>query len=756
MIIQQEKRFKLNKIYALIVLAGSSYLQVIQYVHAVDLNNNLSNVEIQNQDTVLPSAKDKTALAVNVTPSQVTSLAPIIITATRTPLPQQQASASVAVISAAQLQNQQLQVNLSESLVQVPGIQVQNRQNYAQDLQISMRGFGARSAFGVRGVRLYVDDIPATMPDGQGQTSNIDLTSAQQIEVLTGPLSALYGNSSGGTILVNTEQGTYPPSVTIAAAASDATYRFNIKAQGAGKDDTAPQYVLSRSRFDTDGYRQHSAATKDLTNAKLTWQLNDDSQIKLILNQVDIKADDPLGVTRDMWQGNPKQVVANAFTFNTRKTVAQTQGGLVYEKPLSDTQTARAVLYYGQRDTVQYQAIPVAAQANPKHAGGVIDLGRDYYGVDLRWTLKDWLPNSTLVAGLSYDNLQEQRQGFENFTGSSAKPVQLGIKGQLRRDERNQIDNLDPYLQAAWQFLPQWRLDAGLRYSTVHFESDDYYVNASNPDDSGEQDYQKLLPSLALNWQPKAGVNIYTAYARGFETPTFNEISYRADGNSGLNTTLQPASSDNFELGVKNSLYGGLITAVIFHTVTKNEIIAATNDNGRSSFRNAGTTRRQGLELAWTKKLAKNFALNAAYTYLDATYRDTIAKSNMNNPSEVKGSELVLKRGNQLAGVAKQSAYAALNWNTKSGWLAGAELRHLDKIFVNDSNSDAAPAYTIGSVKTGYQWQFKQNTLQSFVRIDNLFDRKYVGSVIVNEANNRFFEPASGRTWTAGLSMTFQ
>lgn len=683
--------------------------------------------------------------------SSIQTLPTIVINATRTDSTQQQTSASAYRLDASTIQNNQLQINLSESLGQVPGIQVQNRQNYAQDLQISMRGFGARSTFGVRGIPLYVDDIPATMPDGQGQTSNIDLSSIDHIEVLTGPLSAIYGNSSGGTIQAFTKEGENPPSVTAQiAAASQNTRRYNVQAQGGGsglsKGLGTPSYVLSQSHFTTNGYRDHSETTKNLTNAKLVWDLNNDSRLKVIINSVDLKAQDPLGLSRDAWQQNPESVDSRALEYNTRKTVQQTQGGVVYEQQLNDQQSLHAMLYYGQRDTVQYQSIPVIVQKKSQgQAGGVIDLGRNYYGTDLRWRANDLIGSkpTTLIAGLAYDTMDEDRKGYENFIGMGASQ-HLGVQGNLRRNETNTIWNLDPYLQASWQFLPLWKVDAGLRYSTVHFDSNDHYISVNNPDDSGNAKYSKLLPSVALGWQAQDNLNLYASYARGFETPTFNEISYRSDNNgvasTGLNFELKPSVNNTYELGAKTQLADGLLTAAVFQTTTQDEIVTAQNSNGRSSYKNAGRTKRNGFETSWNGTIKNDLKANMAYTYINATYRDS------------SGSFI---NGNYLPGVAKQSAYAGIEWAPRQGWQAGADINYLDKVYVNDENNDAAPSHATTGLHAGYVWQLPQWTIRSYGRIDNLFDKSYAGSVIVNESNQRYFEPADGRNWSTGVSLSF-
>lgn len=621
-------------------------------------------------------------------------------------------------------------VNLTETLQGVPGLQLNNRENYAQDLQLSMRGYGARSTFGVRGIRLYVDGIPATMPDGQGQTSNIDLSSLDHIEVLGGPFSSLYGNSSGGAILTSTKQGEGKDSIELGySGGSHNKSRVDVVAQGGADKANEPSYVVSSSYFDTDGYREHSAAQKVLSNAKLTWDLEDGSKVNWIVNHVDIHADDPQGLTRAQWQENSKQQVPFLKQFDVRKDITQTQTGLTWSKPLNDQNELYAMAYAGQRDVVQYQSIPSSTQANLRHAGGVIDFSRDYYGTDLRWTGKELLPNTRFTAGLAFDSMDEDRKGYENFDAGG----NYGVKGNLRRDENNTLWNLDPYLQASWNFLPAWTLDAGLRYSNVHYESKDHYIKAGNGDDSGKTDYDKVLPSAALSWAITANVSSYISYAKGFETPTFTEMAYSA--NDGMNFNLLPASSDNYEWGVKAQNAWGNFTAAVFQSKTQNDIVSAGTIDGRATFKNADRTLREGAELSWNKTLWRDLNTRASYSYINAEFAG-------------------IQSGAKIPGIAKNQAFAALGWQPETGFNAGIDVRYMDKVYVDDANSDAAPSYTVVSANAGYVWKQADWKVRTYVRADNLFDETYVGSVIVNDGNGRFFEPADGLNWSAGLSIT--
>lgn len=517
--------------------------------------------------------------------SDVAKLPTLHVEATRTDTGYLQTPASVFRIEAPQVDSSS-QVNLTEVVKGIPSLQIRNRENYAQDLQLSMRGFGARSTFGVRGIRLYVDGIPATMPDGQGQTSNIDLSSLDHVEVLTGPFSSLYGNSSGGTILTSTKEGQGKDSIELSySGGSHDKSRVGLVLQGGAKGANEPSYIISSSYFDTDGYREHSGAEKVLNNAKLSWNLDDGSKINWVTNYVKIHADDPQGLTHDQWNANPKQQVPFLKQFNVRKDIEQTQTGVTWSKPINDKNELYAMAYLGNRQVTQYQSIPKSTQdASINHAGGVIDFERNYYGADFRWTGKELLPNTTLSVGVALDAMDEDRKGFENFNLVNGQPS-YGVKGNLRRDEDNTLWNIDPYLQASWQFLPTWRLDTGVRYSNVHYKSEDNYL--SNGDDSGKTDYDKVLPSVALSWQILPELMAYVSYAKGFETPTFTEMAYRPDGQSGFNFDLTASTSDTYETGLKSQNQLGDFTLAVFQTKTKDDIVSAGNSNGRSTFRNA-------------------------------------------------------------------------------------------------------------------------------------------------------------------------
>lgn len=653
--------------------------------------------------------------------------------------------ASASILDGAQVRDRQLQVNLSEGLGGVPGLQINNRQNYAQDLQLSVRGYGARSTFGVRGVRLYVDGIPATMPDGQGSLSHIDIASLERVEVLRGPYSALYGNSAGGVVSVFTETPEGRPFVEGGVSfGSDGQKRLAAKA--GGQTAQGLSYVVSASRFLTDGYRDHSAADRNTANAKLSTAIGDDARLTIVANTMKTDAQDPQGLTWAQYRANPRQAShradngeAVAEKFNTRKSLEQTQVGATYERRLSASHSVALTAYAGHRSMEQYQSIPKATQtSNPAHAGGVIDMSRDYAGLDARWTGKfaDAVIPVTVTAGLALDYVEEDRQGYESFVGN-----ELGIKGQLRRDEKNTISNTDPYVQASWKLAPTWTLDTGLRYSRVKFEIDDHYINGTdNPDDSDSNTHSKWLPVVALSHQLSPSDTIYASVGRGFETPTLAEMSYRNDGGSGMNAALRPSVSTQYELGYRQRLTGdvkGMWSAAIFHSSTDDEIVSAGSNGGRTTYRNAGETRRYGAELQADIQLSRQWEVQAAYTYLNAEFRE----GNL--------------AGKMLPGLSKQNAFVGVNFHPTPAWRLGVAAQHSGKVFVNDANAQAAPAFTIASASVGYTKNLGDWTLNAFARVDSLFDRQYVGSVIVNDGNDRFYESAPGRTWATGVNLRY-
>jgi iron complex outermembrane recepter protein len=668
----------------------------------------------------------------------------VVVTATRTERPQLDVPASTDVLERDEVRDTNLRVNLSESLTRVPGLVVLNRQNYAQDLQISVRGFGARSTFGVRGVRLYADGIPATMPDGQGQVSHFALNATDRIEVLRGPFSALYGNSSGGVIALTTRLTPGPNEFELATAAgSYDTWRLGINASGG----TAPYaYAIDASRFSTEGYRDYSSATRDVVNVRAAALDTPLGRLRVTLNALDIpQAEDPLGLTRAQWQDDPRQASPQALQFKTRKSTEQQQLGAQLAGDFAQQWSYQAAAWAGRRSVTQFQAIPVAVQAPPNHPGGVIDFDRTYGGVDARvqWALDA----AVLTLGVDVERLDEDRRGFENFV-LQPTPV-LGELGRLRRDESNVVESRDIYAQAESEIGARWRLLAGVRASQVEFRGDDRFF--ANGDDSGRARYDSINPTIGVVYRPSLSTSVYASYGRGFETPTLNELAYRPDGSAGFNTALEPARSNNYEVGAKaawsRTLSGTLAAFVID---TENDIVVRTNAGGRSTFANAAATRRRGVEGSLNWNAWSNFSLYASIAAVRAEFADPFLTC---TAAPCLQPTILVPAGNRLPGIPAYTSFIEAAYRVRETDITLA-WRAQSKISVDDRNTDDAPGYGTVNLAVARTFAVGQAKLRAFLRIDNVLDARYIGSVIVNEANGRYFESAPGRIWLLGLDVS--
>lgn len=672
----------------------------------------------------------------------------IVISASRgAPQKAKDTPASIDVVPAEVIQTGQLQVNISETLSRVPGLVAQNRQNYAQDIQISSRGFGARSAFGVRGLRLYADGIPATGPDGQGQVSHFDLSTASRIEVLRGPFSSLYGNSSGGVISIFTADGGTKNNVELSTVmGSYGTHRTGAQMSGT---EGKVQYNLSAGLFDTGGYRDHSAAKRQNLNGKFKVNVSDDTKISFVINSVAMPdVQDPLGLTRAEMGANPRQATGVAYIYNTRKSVEQTQAGVVLDHRIDSDLKFLLTAYTGQRATQQFQSIPSTTQIAVTSPGGVIDLKRSYQGVDLRMIQKTRLLDKplTLTYGLSTDRLSEGRKGFQNFVGAT-----LGVQGALRRDEDNLVRSMDQYVQAEWFLADRWSLSAGLRHSRVNFDSQDKYIVTGNGNDSGSVSYQANSPALGIVFHATDATNFYASVGKGFETPTLNELAYRVSGGTGLNFNLNSSTSNQWELGIKSQLAPGWrLNTAYFQAKTANEITIAANTGGRASYQNVGSTKRDGLEAALDGRLSETWTTHLAVTYLNAVYASDFLTC---TGTTCTAPTVAVSSGNRLPGIARASLFADLRWQAKDKRVETAlEWRYMSQIYVNDNNTDTAPQVSLFNARVSLLQKMGDWSIKEFVRIDNLTRRVYAGSVIVNEGNSRFFEPAPGRNWVIGVS----
>lgn len=671
---------------------------------------------------------------------QAQTLEGVVVTATRAEQRSFDAPAAIQSVDRDTIENAGPQVNLSESLSRVPGLTILNRQNYAQDLQVSIRGFGARASFGIRGIRLLIDGIPATTPDGQGQGSSISLTSTDRIEVLRGPLALMYGNSSGGVIQAFTRDAPETPEFNAQVYSGSFDMRRSDWQYAGRVGDYG--LVADYSTFDTNGYRDNSKTERKQFNGKLSFNPNEKTKVNVVFNQFDMPlAQDPLGLTAAQLAANPQQAGTNAISARVRKITSQNQIGSSLTHTLDADRSITARAYYGNRENLQYQS-------NSTWVG----LNRDYYGAGLQYTEQTKMAGKRvlLVAGYEFDYSKERRQGGTSTAGEKTP-------GSLTRNEDNVALNSDFFVQATTQATEKVSVITGLRSSTVRFSSEDAFLSDGNG--SGAVTYQSTSPVLGVTYHAADNLNLYANYGKGFETPTLAEVAYTDSGGATpaalFNPSLRASNSQHYELGLK-WLPGSQsrVDFNLFQIDSTDEIVVSTSNLGRTAFKNAPGTSRRGVELAASTRLTPHVSVTLSSSWIDAQYSQAYA----NNSSSVAS-------GNKLPGIPQNFLFSELLWSSqalggigkgsaKLGTRAGLELTNAGKIYANDVNTASAEGYTTLNLKASHGWALGKGNLTAYARIDNLTDQTYVGSVIVNQTSSQFYEPAPGRNYTVGLRLT--
>ena len=676
------------------------------------------------------------ALAVSTAWAQqaADTLGEIVISANRTEQKRFDAAASIDAVVIDSFRTASPLVNLSELLSGVPGLQVRDRQNYAQDLQISVRGFGTRSSFGVRGVRILIDGIPATNPDGQGQASSASLTSAKRVEVLRGPVAQLYGNAAGGVVQIFTNDPPLvptPPSATISVGAGSYNQRQADITVGIGGDTVGG--LLDVSQYRTGGYREHSAARRTQANLKLVAHGSPDTTVTGVLNVFNQPlSEDPLGLTHAQFEDKPTQVSPLAYQFKTRKTIQQQQAGVVIEHRFSSADSVSTRLYGGTRKVFQTLSLSGAALTS---SGGVVDLDSTYGGFGTSWTHRTAINEQPVnwTLGIEADNLRLERKGYVNGNG---------VPGALRRNETDGARNLDFFGQVDWAFARRWIATAGVRTSRVNLSVRDHYVTAASPNDSGDISFHNTSPVAGIVWHASDEMNLYANLGRGFETPTLAESAYRLGG-TGPNFNLKASKSVQGEVGMKLRQGRHSLDLAVFDARSRDEIVPVAVDSGRSIFQNVDGVERRGAEASWKATWAQGDRITTqlSYTLLDARFRESFVNS----------TKATIAAGNYLPGAPRHSLFAQAQYRPITPLTMALEMRAEGRAYADDINSDAAPGYAVVNASTGYSFTAGTATMYLFGRLDNLLDRNYAGSVIVNDSNRRFFEPAAGRRIFVGL-----
>ena len=660
-------------------------------------------------------------------------LSPVVVSATRVEQNSFDLPVAIDVVTKKDIQDGQLQMTLSESLIRVPGITAQNRTQQAQDPQISSRGFGSRASFGVRGIRIFLDGIPLTMPDGQGQPGIVDLSAIRSVEVMRGPFSALYGNTSGGVIQMLTENAPETPEVGGSIMfGSYNTKREILKASGTSEN---VEYLLNVSNFSSDGYRDNSKSDKQLATAKFKFNISDSTKLTTLVNWFQQDAQDPNGLTKADVKADRKGVVPAVRNADLKVSRSHAQVGFNLEHQLNENNALNVITYVGTRENEQILATN-ALGTNARNS----QISREFYGADLRWDNKGHVFDKAynISFGLNYGKSIDAR--LDTNILAAGLPIST-----LNRQEDNTVFNFDQYVQGKLSVLDNVDLHAGLRHTRVNLNVEDQLLP---PDNSGAVTYEKTNPVIGAVWKVTPSFNLYANYGRGFETPTFFEASFNSTANTATpNLNLKPSESQNVEIGAKAFVTDNTqINLTAFSVKTKDELVVSASQFGRTVYANANDTSRTGLELSVDSEFDHNISTYFSYSLLNAKF-----------DSAYVGNAGLIASGNRIPGTYKTQLYGEVAWKYQPlGFKTAFEASHNSKVYVNDVNSETAPAYTLFNLRAGFEQKLAHWHFKEYVRVENLFDKEYIGSVRINDGNGRFYEPAAGRNYLLGLTANYK
>jgi iron complex outermembrane receptor protein len=681
-----------------------------------------------------------TAALAQAPAAQQTPLEEIVVTATLLQRTLDKTPAAVSVVTEDDIQLARQQLALDEALSRVPGLFMQNRYNFAQDLRLSVRGFGARGQFGIRGVKVLVDGIPETLPDGLGSVDSIDLGATSQIEVIRGPSSALYGNASGGVISLTSEGGREVPQAELRVSAGG--YGFEKSQLKFGGETERLNYLVSVSDQEIDGYRAQSRYENKLLTGRFDVDLGKDRSLLTVVNFTDQPvSDDPGGLTAAVAPINPRSAAPLNVQFDAGESLEQQRIGFVYTTPAGERGSITARNYYAWRDF---------GNLLPTQSQGMVDLERDFVGGGVSYTYDGfWLdrPNR-FVAGADFDNQDDDRLRYDNLNG---------VQGALGFNQNEHVQSYGAFLQNELSVSERVQLSFGVRYDEVDFEvTDRWFANTSagNPtgDDSGSKKFTDTSPMVGLVVEMTDNVSFYTTYSSAFETPTTTEFALPGGG-GGFNQALVPQTASNFEVGLRGAIGDSQRYEVSVFTIdVEDELIGSeiVTSPGRFSFENAGETSRDGVEFNWTANPTDRIRTTVSYTYSDFKFEQFIENITIANPGGVDRS------GNVIPGTPENLLFAEFEYRAPRGWFIAADALYVDEQFGDSANTVVIPDYTLANLRMGYDWELDRLVLSPFIGVNNMSDNGYTANARVNAAANRYFEPGPGRTGYGGVTVNWK
>lgn len=651
------------------------------------------------------------------------ALAPITVNATRYETTDTKSSFSLTQVSKNFIQRGQAQLAANESLNTVPGLFALNPNNFAQDLRISIRGFGARAAFGIRGVKVLVDGIPESTPDGQAQVDNLALGIVENIEVIRGPSSSLYGNASGGVVSFQTEKPSTEGFVEGRfLRGSYGLQQYQLKtARQKGKFS----YLLHGVHVKTDGYRENSGMKNTVLNGKFGFHFNEKDKLSLLINYGNSpQADDPGGINLEQVQQNRRSARDRNLLFKGGESVEQFRLGAIYDKQLTEKGQLQFKAYHTARDFTNRL---------PFEFGGIVAFDRQFSGGGISYILDDQASDKPFVlrAGIELENQADNRQRFKNLEG---------VQGDKTLDQKESFLNFSAHYFQEYRLFKKFKSIIGGRYDYIRIKADDFFL--SNGDASGQSSYNKYNSTIGFSYDISDHSFLYLNWSTSFETPTLNELSNNPLGSGGFNTDLKPQEAESIEVGFKGIANRKLrYELVLFNIDVSDEILPFELEEfpGRDFFENAGSTNRIGAELSLTYNITKGVTAYLTHTYSNFSFKE------FNDFDD-----------NILPGIPKHSTFTALSYLHPAGIFFNANARFISSIYTNNANSVQDNSYAVVNFNMGYKRTWEDGVqIEPFLGVNNLLDKAYNDNIRINAFGGRFYEPAPSLNLYGGVTVRF-
>ena len=637
---------------------------------------------------------------------------------------------SVAVVQRDQIEYAQRRASLDEALRGIPGLFVQNRRNYGLSGGIGLSIRAPQPRFGLRGLAIIQDGIPITTADGTTEPGNVDLGSVGRIDVIRGPSSVLYGNAAGGVINLTT---TFDPSrrLTVTPDIQFGSYGYNrqqVRVDG-GTASGGTQFMASVSRFETDGFRVHSAAEITQANVVVRRELSANTEIRGVFNLYDTPfAESPSFLNEDDARNNPRMARGLAVTRNWGEAANQGQGGLTVEHRFSETQLFRATGWGMWRNL---------------DASGVfrmIELDRTGFGFRSEYVGGTQVGSVgvELAAGLDISSQNDDRQEFGQVPPT--RPGGMSTNGALRVDQTEDVLSAGPFAQISIAPNDRVQFTAGVRWDYYDFRAGDQKLD--DGDQSGDRTMDAVSPSVGVTFAAAPGVNIFTNFATAYETPTTVELSNTPTGEGGFNQELNPQDLRSFEVGVRGLIGPARLRyeAAVYVSTVDDALVSFQNVDEQTFFRNAGKSSRDGVELLLEWVPDPSFNTRFAYTYQDFVFERFVTDSDDFS-------------GNVEPGAPPHRVFAGFDYTAPFGLRSGATVRWVDEYTLNNTNTVFNWAYTVVDLRFGFDATWGDVDVRPFVGIDNLFDERYNSSAITNAFGGRYYEPSPDREFYVGLTI---